>query len=684
MTLKKHACFGTTVLLMCSTSNLAFAQESDAITIALDPILVQNQTIADGPMSTVVDQIDLGTAPAQDGAEALRSVPGVTSGRMGGHGLELVIRGQQQNQLNVIDAGSFTYGACPNRMDPPTATASFNRADRIIVEKGYASVTHGPGGSGGTVILEREAPELEQEARFSGEFRTGLSSNGGNVDLGGQFTVDLGGGFYMEAGGEIKSADNYKDGSGQSVRSSFDEKSAGVTLGYSGNGADLAFDAEYKLVEDMLFPGAGMDSPFDEAITYRLRGGVDVDAGALIRIEGVLYHTAVDHVMDNYSLRPVGAMAMRTPATSDTLGGKLEAHLSFGATEVKIGLDHQANRRDATAFGGMPAMIPMLEAENPARAQFLIWPDTTIAQTGLYFEAETEITEATRLKYGLRYDYVRADADKAAVTPALGPSPNALYTAQYGTNFNSAREEHNFGGLLRLEHELDAGTLLFAGVSRSVRTADATERSIARMGWVGNPDIDPEKHYQLDFGVQIDRGAWYLNANAYADWVDDYILRDQFSVAGTTTYRNVNAQLAGVEIAAGWEGNGWEIWGDATYTYGENTTDNRALAQIPPLQGQVSAAYGRDSWRAGARVNWATEQSRIDPARDPGTTSGYATLDLFGSYELSEAASLRAGVNNVTNETYANHLSRTNLFDPALTQVNEPGRTIYVSLDTRF
>lgn len=684
MTLREQTCLGTTALLLSSLSHAALAQDGVPVSIALDPILVEGGRFADGPMSIAARPAELGTAPAQDGAEALRSVPGVTSGRMGGHGLELVIRGQSQNQLNVIDAGSFTYGACPNRMDPPTATASFYRADRVVVEKGYASVTHGPGGSGGTVILEREAPDLESEAPFSGQVRTGMSSNGSNRDLGGRFTFDLGHGFYMQAAGELKSADNYKDGSGRDVRSSFDRKSAGLTFGYVGDAVDLAFDAEYDQAKDVLFPGAGMDSPSDETMTYRLRGGVDVDAGALTRIEGVLYNTAVDHVMDNYSLRPVGAMAMRTPSTSDTLGGKLEAHLSFGATKAKVGLDYQANTRDATAFGGMPGMIPMLEAENPARAQFFIWPDVTIAQTGLYVEAETSLAKATRLKYGLRYDYVRAEADKAGVTPTLGASPNALYTAQYGTTFNNVREEHNLGGLLRLEHEVNADTLVFAGLSRSVRTADATERAIARMGWVGNPDIAPEKHHQLDIGVQMDRGGWYLDASTYVDWVDDYILRDQFSVAGTTIYRNVDAQLAGVEIAAGWERDGWEIWGDATYTYGENTTDDRSLAQIPPLQGQISMAYGQDLWRAGARVNWATEQDRIDPARDPGTTSGYATLDLFGSYRLSKAATLRAGVNNVTDATYANHLSRSNLFDPALVQVNEPGRTIYVSLESQF
>jgi iron complex outermembrane receptor protein len=605
---------------------------------------------------------------------------------MGGHGLELVIRGQQQNQLNIIDAGSFTYGACPNRMDPPTSTASLKRADTIIVEKGYASVTHGPGGSGGTVILERDAPQLDEGKRIEGTFVAGTGTNGTGTEFGGTLAVDLGRGFYIEGALERKSGDNYTDGSGRTVRSAFDQTNAGITLGYVGNGVDLAFDVDYALAEDVLFPGAGMDSPLDENFVYRLRGGVDVSAGALTRIEGNLYYSTVDHVMDNYSLRPVGMMAMRTPSTSDTIGGKIEAHLSFGATEAKLGVDYQSNNRFAAMYAGMPGMIPRLDAADPSRARFLMWPDVTIAQTGVYFESETDLSDRTRLKLGARYDHVRAKAGAANVSPALdgGRTPNTYYLAQYGTTFNSARTEDNVGGLIRLEYDVTPDIMVFGGLSRSVRTADATERAMGRANWVGNPDIKPEKHHQLDLGLQIDKGHWYLNASAYTDWVDDYILRDQFSVPGVITYRNISARLSGVELSAGWERNGWEIWGDATYTHGQNETFNAPLAQIPPLQGQVSVAYGQDGWRAGARVNWADDQDRIDLFRDPGATNGYTTLDLFGSYEVHDSTVLMAGMNNVTDETYANHLSRANLFDPAVTQVNEPGRTFYIKLESKF
>ena len=688
MTHTKAMRLGATALLLSSLSNIAVAQATrtdgkDEV-IDLPPITVETATEVAGASSYEFVPRQMSVAPALDGGELLSKIPGVTAGRMGGHGLEVIIRGQQQNQLNIIDAGSFTYGGCPNRMDPPASIAAFSSADRVIVERGYSSVTHGPGGTGGAVILEREAPVLAADKPWEAEVRTGFASNSDSSEFGGSVTFDLGEGFYLKGTADKKSAGNYTDGAGNTIRSAYDQQSTGLTLGYAKNGLDLAFDAERDLAEDVLFAGAGMDSPRSETQTYRLRGGIDLDIGALRRIEGNLYSSNVDHVMDNYSLRnPTAMMGMVAPTTSDTYGGKIEAQFDFGTTTARIGVDHQSNTRFAEGYMGPIAGI---EARLPAFQVALSWPDVTIEQTGLYGEAETELNPRTVLKYGARFDFVRASADAAATptTGGMGMTANAFYTMQYGTNFNSPRNEFNVGGLARLEYTLNEDTKLFAGLSRSVRTADATERAMARSTWVGNPDIAPEKHYQLDLGVETRRDDWSVNASVYADHVEDFILRDAFSVPGVTTYRNVTAQLAGAELSGTWERNGFMISGDATYTYGQNTTDDRALAQIPPLNGRIAVSYGQDAWRAGARVNWATTQTRIDPARDPGQTPGWATLDLFGSYQISDSAVVLAGVNNVTDRIYANHLSRSNVFDPTLTQVNEPGRSIYVKLQAQF
>ena len=79
---------------------------------------------------------DLRTPAAGDLAELLREVNGVSAGRMGGHGLEPVIRGQSQGQLNIRTDGGLVMGACPNRMDPPTSFTVAAAVDRVTVVKG--------------------------------------------------------------------------------------------------------------------------------------------------------------------------------------------------------------------------------------------------------------------------------------------------------------------------------------------------------------------------------------------------------------------------------------------------------------------------------------------------------------------------------------------------------------------
>lgn len=680
---------GAGAVLLCSISQMVFAQDTGGA-YELAPIIVRLSQATTGASRYEFSPQKVWHAPAGDGGALLSSVPGVSLNRMGGHGLDLVVRGQQGNQLNVIDAGSMTFGGCPNRMDPPTSTMSFLQADRIIVERGYASVTNGPGGSGGAVILERDAPGFETGKRLSGTFVTGGASNSASREIAGTLAYDLGSGFYIEAAADAKTANDYQDGSGRNERSSYTQRHQSLTFGYAADGVELALDIEQDRAEDVLFAGAGMDSPLSEGRTYRLRGGFDVDLGALKRVETTLYQSNVDHVMDNYTLRAVSGMLMRVPSTSDTMGGKIEGQFEFGRTTAKVGIDLQSNARTAIAYGGMAGMRAKIDASDPTVSRFLMWPDVTIAQMGIYGETDTALSDRTKLTLGLRYDHVRASAGAAAGLAGYSATvPDQLYSAVYGATFDSARTEDNLGGLARLEHEISTDTTLFAGLSRSVRTADANERAMARGTalapvWVGNPDIRPERHTQVDIGVETERDDWFLAATAYVDRVDDYILRDEFTTVGLTQYRNVSANLSGVEMSGSWSRGGWELSGDLTYTRGQNTTDDRPLAQIPPLQGRVSASYGVDAWRGGARVNWAQDQDRIDPARDPGMTPGYATLDLFGSYEINQTTYLIAGVDNAFDRTYANHLSRSNSFDTSVTQVMEPGRTLYLKLEAKF
>ena len=80
----------------------------------------------------------------------------------------------------------------------------------------------------------------------------------------------------------------------------------------------------------------------------------------------------------------------------------------------------------------------------------------------------------------------------------------------------------------------------------------------------------------------------------------------------------------------------------------------------------------------------AARQDRVDigkgniAGQDTGPTAGYGTLSLNGSYRVNKRMRVIAGIDNVFDKTYAEHLSRSGAMIPGYVQtsrINEPGRT---------
>lgn len=641
-----------------------------------------------------------GTTPAADLGALLRQVPGVSASRMGGHGLDPVIRGQQQTQLNVIGDGAFQHGGCPNRMDPPSSLSAFDAYDTITVEKGYQSVTHGPGGSGGSVILDRKRPQVSRDKPYQVEAGGGYDSNGeiknGYFDAGGG--VEEG---YVRALGSHRHANDYEDGNGSKVRSGYDTWSGTVELGWTGkDNSYLAVSHERDRTQDAMFAGAGMDAPDTVNHVSRVKGSLPIDNDILRRVEASAYLSQVSHVMDNYSLRSYGAMTMRTDSNSDTSGGKMSADLWLWHSPVVVGVDLQNNNRDATRYRGTtPA--------NTATPHSFMWPDLTLRQIGVFGEGTATLTETDRMKLGARYDSVYADAAAAnkvtSTSATIRRSANELYQLYYGKRMETTWE-NNLGGLVRYEHDFAPGLMAHAVGSRSVRTADATERGMAgdnataSSRWIGNPDIAPEKHHQFEGGLSWEQKTWEVGGAAYHDWVSDYIFRDTArGQAGilqsdrATIYRNVDATLWGVEV----NGqvllfDGVRIQGNIAYTEGTNQDTSLPLPQIAPLSAGLDLAYEGDGWTVGTRLNAALRQNRTDASNETGSgrdvrkTAGYLVPDLYAAIDAFEPFEIKLGITNLLDHTYANHLNRSNSFDLQEVQVNEPGRSFYVQVNAEF
>lgn len=159
----------------------AAAGVSAAEPVELPQLVVHEQRIVT-PSISVLNPEDPDVGMPSDGADFLRRVPGVSASRMGGHGLEPVIRGQSQGRLNILLDGAYLHGGCPNRMDPPSSFVPVETYDRIVVIKGAQSVRYGGGGSGGTVLFERDTHPLAASETVRGQLGGGLTTNSRTKD----------------------------------------------------------------------------------------------------------------------------------------------------------------------------------------------------------------------------------------------------------------------------------------------------------------------------------------------------------------------------------------------------------------------------------------------------------------------------------------------------------------------
>ncbi len=660
----------------------------------LAPLQVQAETMSDSPNIEVIDPRDIDTRPPADAGEGLREVNGVSASRMSQHGVDPIIRGQSATQLNVLLDGGYVHGGCPNRMDPPTSFASFNTYDRVIVEKGVQSVQHGMGGSGGTILFERDTAAKAATPGVSGNAGLAASSNGIDYSVHGDLLLSNGK-AYLRAFAERLEADDYEDGDGRKVRSAMERTAGGVVAGYRfSEHTGIEGTIEAARVDDALYAGAGMDAPKDDLDAYRLKFWNQELGGFIDGVKFEAWRSEVEHVMDNYSLRTNTGMWMVSPTEVTTQGARLTlTSRPIEALKLDYGLDVQDISRDATLEG----VNKITDARTLVSRS---WPDASLQSVGGFFEGLYTLSASQRLKAGLRVDSVTTSVDDG-LNNSIATS--TMVPASVRAEARKDQDDTAVGGLLRYEQDLGRNLSVFTGLSRSVRQPDATERYMLQAGggvinWLGNPALDPEVHHQIDAGLTGKGRGLRWEAVIYYDDVSDYILRDKNNgrvagvPAGATIYRNVDATLWGSELSAQWMfAQGWLVHAALAYVNAENDTDDRNIAQIPPLNGRVGLDYSAPNWHAGGRVRFADRQDEIDLASglDTGETPGYAVLDLYGGYDFNRRVRLKVGVDNVFDRLYAEHVNRAFSYtDGGLFATNEriyePGRTFWARLDTSF
>jgi len=138
----------------------------------------------------------------------------------------------------------------------------------------------------------------------------------------------------------------------------------------------------------------------------------------------------------------------------------------------------------------------------------------------------------------------------------------------------------------------------------------------------------------------------------------------------------------------------WTLQGDIAWAWGENASDGTALPQMTPMEGRFSAAWDNGRWSFGALLRAVARQDRVArdqgnvAGRDLGPSAGFATFALNGGYRIDDRVQLTAGIDNLFDRAYSEHLNLAGSADfgyPAdPVRINEPGRSAWLKLNFEY
>ncbi|MQP76665.1 TonB-dependent copper receptor [Stenotrophomonas sp. MYb238] len=660
----------------------AHADEPDSIK-TLDTLVVTSAAPS-SPLNWVTDpRLPRQPVPASDGADYLKTVPGFSAIRNGGTNGDPVLRGMSGSRLNILSNDGSLIGACPSRMDNPLSYIAPETYDRLTVIKGPQSVRWGAGASAGTVRFERDMPRFDAPGMQLQASALGGSSNRNDQMLDASVGSKPG---YVRVNGNRSESDDYRDGNGDVVPSRWRKWNADAAIGWTPD-ADTVLELNAGTGDALArYAGRGMDGAAFRRSSYGLRFERGNLPGAWDKLQANLYYNEADHVMDNYTLRtpnPHGSMPMPMASNVErrTSGGRLASEWRWQDVAVVAGIDAQDSRhRKRNGMGrGTFRQMPWTR-------------DAELRNQGAFAELTFGEDTPRRWVSGLRVDKAQAkDLRRTAGMMAM-PNPTAGLT----------REETLGSGFLRYERDHGKAWTWYAGLGHSERMPDYWELFSADAGPAGAANafagVKPEKTTQLDLGLQFHGRALDAWVSAYAGRLQDYILfayRSGGMMGSSTRAGNVDARIAGAEAGLEWRPvQGWKLGSTLAYAWGENRDEQRPLPQIPPLEGRFTASWEHARWSTGALLRVVGRQNRVAQdegnvvARDLGPTAGFATLSLNAAYRINDGLHASAGVDNLFDRAYAEHLNLAGSADfgfPAdPVRINEPGRTFWLKLDYRY
>ncbi|MEJ2590141.1 MAG: TonB-dependent receptor [Candidatus Thiodiazotropha sp.] len=645
--------------------------------------------------STKISDVSGEEVKSADLAEALaKQAPSISLVRRSGIANDIILRGQKKDNINVLIDDAKIYGACPNRMDPPTSHILTNNIDAIEIIEGPYDVENA-GTLSGAVNITTKAPAKG----FAGEVNLNFGSWGYRKAS----TTLSGGGDKVRALVSLskETSGQYEDGDGHNFSEQLAAVNAPAGNRYKPEYADQdAYDKKSfmgKLYvdlteqqslmlsytanrsDDILYPSSPMDAIYDDSDIFNLEYTLRNLGSYSKNLKLQFYDSQVEHPMSTFYRVASGPDSVNEKVSkleTHVRGFKLKNSTEMDAsTLLKYGIDVSRRNWDGAYQGsGSQLLIDGLISID----------DVDTDNKALFVEVEKDFNDYS-LKAGARYDDTTID-------PAghLANEPSNDYSA--------------VSGFLYGTYKASPGVKYFAGVGRAHRVPDARELyfrgSMINMGMamnpqIGTPTLNQTVNDEIDLGVEQTMDSLVVKTKLFHSWLSDYIYYNASKTMNR--FENIDARIYGLDVSGSY------FFSDALYldfgmAYQRGKKDqalagqtNRNLAEIPPLKANLALNYDYAK-HSSARVELVASDrwDEFDGDNGEQPISGYGVVNLKLKHQLGHGFEVTAGIDNLFDRAYAvsNTYNDLTLITSGATGevmlLNEPGRYLYLNTTYRF
>ncbi len=624
-----------------------------------------------------------------DTASLLNQIPGAAVVRNGALTGIAQLRGLSGDRVKTLVDGMAITPACPFYMDPPLHYSAPSSLHKLTVLPGITPVSLGGDSIGGTVLAEPAPPRFatDDHPLWSSDLGSFYRSSNDGYGFNGEFALankDLGAAYS----GSWETGDDLRFPGGRARDTAFDEfveqegRIAGKLLG----GLLEAYGGISR-TRNAGTPAVPMDMITDDSWRVGLRQTGEYEFAELD--SRIAFHS-IDHLMNNYSLRPLapGAPRLFSPATSDDLSGQLAAVFPRDKNTFRAGVDFHWNAFDAF----------VQNADNGRQQNTL--NDANRTRIGSYLEWQTNWSDQWTSLVGVRNDTVWSDTDNIETFFPPAAADAAAFNAQ-----SHYRIFPDFDAMVSVRYKPGEHSNYELAFARKTRAPSLLELYLytpfaASAGasdgrtYLGNLGLDPEVSHQVALTGDWHGDGWEMKVTPYYNFVSDYIQGTPINrfVNGLPVlqYENVNrADLYGVDAEAHYDlTNEFSLHAQLSYVRGIDRDNGDNLYQIPPLHGIVSLEYDNGAWHGAVEGVLAARQDKVSAYNGETPSPGYALLNLRAGYTFREHLNVELSLENLVDKRYANHLAGVNrVLDsdvPVGARLPSAGRSVAVSVKYDF